>query len=132
MSALHNSGLLLAASLATAACASTGTRMESTPLGMEEDVIVLVVSNAHDAPVQIDLIRDGTPTRLGTVPSYSRRDFELPLRFSYGQVNTKLRATSMTLGAPSVQYAVTFRPRQNLEFKVGFKLRRSRITTPLR
>jgi hypothetical protein len=132
MSAAHHISVVLAVSLATAACAATGTGMHRLPLGVEEDVIVLTVSSAHPTPVNIDLIRDGSQTRLGTVPSYSRRDFELPLRFSHGRVDAKLRATSMTLGAPSVQYAVTFRPRQEIELRVGFELRHSRITMPFR
>ena len=130
MSAGHYGGVVFAVSLATAACAATGTGVHSMPLGTEEDVIVLTVSNAHATPVNIDLVRDVGQMRLGTVPSYSRRNFEIPLRFSHGRVNAKLRATSMTLGAPSVEYAVTLRPRQELEFKVGFELRRSRITMP--
>ncbi len=79
MPALRNSGIMLAASLTTAACFSTTAGGHSGLVAPDTGVSVLYVSNSQDAPVKIDLLRDGTVTRLGTVPAHTRRAFELLL-----------------------------------------------------
>jgi hypothetical protein len=56
--------------------------------------------------------------------------FEIPLEFRGGRIEAHLRVTSMGMGAPTVQYPVTFRPGHDVEFLVASRLRQSRIRIP--